>query len=537
MVPAVSTFMIESSVWRSVFQKLIYNETTTGSPEGIMRILGFVHLYTASGIHIYAFLSFMEKIAEITGLPKWFLRTLSYFIVLLMWDLQQFRIAFARPLITFFIRKLAQEKGMKWRVFYPLVITFALDLILNIDSGRLHYYLAVSGGLLAAELFESGMMNHVSMAFGSWAFTAVVDLCQYHEIAWMTPLYSLITIPVISIILYPLSVIGILFSPHSLSWIEFAWQEFIDFVLLLPAQGLTFSVISTRTLMLSLAMSVGLMVYLYFVKVRRLQFYGLVSLVILAILVRVSSPQLLNDSRLVQLDVKQGDGLLIEKHGRVEMIDVGSAKAMKPSDWIHEFSRYGVSEVDAILFTHLDEDHIGAVKVFSNLLPVHCIQTHENHWKSEKGRKLVSYLLEHAADTELSNQSCMQIPKTAWFASSDHRGNGNELMAGSVIEVSPSRAYVALGDADVSQEEKFANVFQQELSSYPHKFWKVSHHGSRFSSGEAFLKVLQPDEVWISVGKHNHYHHPHPSVMARLQELGIPYQRTDEVGDIVVSME
>ena len=106
-------------------------------------------------------------------------------------------------------------------------------------------------------------------------------------------------------------------------------------------------------------------------------------------------------------------------------------------------------------------------------------------------------------------------------------------MAGSVIPLTDHEAYFALGDGDFSQEWEYVHEFSTEIALYPKRIWKVGHHGSKFSSDSGFLKELNPSAFWISVGKHNHYHHPHPLTMERLHELQVPIYRTDEDGDLV----
>ena len=61
---------------------------------------------------------------------------------------------------------------------------------------------------------------------------------------------------------------------------------------------------------------------------------------------------------------------------------------------------------------------------------------------------------------------------------------------------------------------------------------KAGHHGSRTSSGEALLKLVQPRLAFISCGKHNHYGHPSPETLARLKATGAIIFRTDQDGQI-----
>ena len=63
---------------------------------------------------------------------------------------------------------------------------------------------------------------------------------------------------------------------------------------------------------------------------------------------------------------------------------------------------------------------------------------------------------------------------------------------------------------------------------------KISHHGSRTSTSEEFLKEVSPEIAIISVGKNNSYNHPHQEVLEVLSKYGINVLRTDEQGDIKI---
>ena len=60
---------------------------------------------------------------------------------------------------------------------------------------------------------------------------------------------------------------------------------------------------------------------------------------------------------------------------------------------------------------------------------------------------------------------------------------------------------------------------------------KVAHHGSRYSTSEAFLERIRPKEAVISVGENN-YGHPAPEVLERLERFGTAVYQTDQRGDI-----
>ena len=63
---------------------------------------------------------------------------------------------------------------------------------------------------------------------------------------------------------------------------------------------------------------------------------------------------------------------------------------------------------------------------------------------------------------------------------------------------------------------------------------KAAHHGSRTSSGEAFLGQADPQYTVISAGKDNRYGHPHRETLKHLEEAGSGIWQTMEKGQISV---
>jgi beta-lactamase superfamily II metal-dependent hydrolase len=62
---------------------------------------------------------------------------------------------------------------------------------------------------------------------------------------------------------------------------------------------------------------------------------------------------------------------------------------------------------------------------------------------------------------------------------------------------------------------------------------KVGHHGSRGSTGDAWLDALAPQVAVISLGR-NDYGHPAAATLERLRVHGVAVHRTDVEGTITV---
>src|SRR5258708_2008711 len=93
-----------------------------------------------------------------------------------------------------------------------------------------------------------------------------------------------------------------------------------------------------------------------------------------------------------------------------------------------------------------------------------------------------------------------------------------------------SRSFLLTGDMETPLEERLlADGTLQHVDVL-----KVGHHGSKTSSSEPFLDALRPEFAMISDGFQNSFHHPHPSVLARLSAHGSEILRTDRMGLITI---
>ena len=101
-------------------------------------------------------------------------------------------------------------------------------------------------------------------------------------------------------------------------------------------------------------------------------------------------------------------------------------------------------------------------------------------------------------------------------------------------------ALATAGDFDLLITGDMAGQTEQLLAqTYPLpdvEVLVVSHHGSRYSSDESFLRAITPDNAVISVGD-NRYGHPAEETLRRLQAVGATVWRTDQQGSIRIIID
>ena len=111
----------------------------------------------------------------------------------------------------------------------------------------------------------------------------------------------------------------------------------------------------------------------------------------------------------------------------------------------------------------------------------------------------------------------------------------NVLFGGDITEARESRLF--------DEQLLFEALGDDLFDSGPYKvrlretdILKVSHHGSATSSSAAWLGLLRPATAVISCGQGNTYGHPAGAALDRLAAVGADIYRTDELGDIMVTI-
>lgn len=232
--------------------------------------------------------------------------------------------------------------------------------------------------------------------------------------------------------------------------------------------------------------------------------------------------------RVVFLDVGQGDAILISRGSNQVLIDGGRSGATLLAG-IARHVPFWDRTIETVIATHPDADHIGG---FPELFSRYRVRTYLDNGTRSESR--VFSLLETRRDESDAETMLARRDLTVSFPDGGTLTvlypNGQtgfpDANTGSVVSRFSFGETDFLLTGDLPKEERY---FPDPGTA---DVLKVSHHGSKHSTSETFLRLVSPKEAVVSVGP-NSYGHPDTEVLARLSMIGTTVRRTDRFGDIV----
>ncbi len=246
----------------------------------------------------------------------------------------------------------------------------------------------------------------------------------------------------------------------------------------------------------------------------------------------------LNSSQTVAfIDVGQGDSALIrDGAGYDVLLDGGKPEA--GATVVAYLRRQGVGELDAVVASHADSDHIGGLIDVLQANDIRVRQVLYNGYADDtstwrdfvaavqaKGVLLVPVQFPQELDWGKLHVHVLNP------ASGLHDPETNDASLVLLVEYG-AMDYLFTGDIDAAIE---ATVVARG-TPVAAEVLKVTHHGSQYGSSAAFLAAVDPQVGVISVGE-NSYGHPSSATITRLQAAGASVWQTDSSQNILIASD
>ena len=498
--------------------------------------LGIIHLFALSGMQVGFFLGWFRYGLLRLGLPKDYL-----FIVLLPFSLcYGLMTGWTASVLRALVQSLLAEFGIK--KLDNMGITLLLLFLL------LPHYLLTVGGVLSCSyafllcLFDFEDLSSLKKSI----YTSLV--LSLGILPFLTYYYgtfqpvSLILTAIFSIVFdsFLLPVLTVFFALSGLvifSQINplFEWMEsFLTWIQSWIGQPLILGKPSLFQFGLMIAVLI-----LLFDFWKKPQFRICLLMIFGLLMVWVKHP-LTNEVTVV--DVGQGDSIFLRSmKGDTILIDVGGKVTFGTKEKWQESSQTsnaektlipylqarGVSQIDYLVLTHTDTDHIGDLEEVAKCFKIKeiCVSqgalTKPSFVKRLRTIKCPVHTLKAGDKLPMmgSNLQVLYPNKVG-----DGGNNDSIVLYGKLL----GSSFLFTGDLEKEGEEEL-------MASYPNlraSVLKAGHHGSKGSSSEAFLDQLHPSLALVSAGENNRYKHPNDETLERFKQRHIKVLRTDKDGAI-----
>ena len=233
------------------------------------------------------------------------------------------------------------------------------------------------------------------------------------------------------------------------------------------------------------------------------------------------------------IDVGQGSATFLKSGRHAMLIDTGdSDQGTKIQLYL---TKQGVENLDYLVLTHPDADHIGGAPVIITKFGIGqlFLSNYEKDNKTtQKVRDAMQYKGLTASDYQVGDTFALGNASFTILGPAKEYADSNNASIVIMVQNGNNR-FLFTGDCEAEAEADLI-ASGADLSA---DVYLAGHHGSDTASSQAFMDAVSPTYAVISCGEGNSYGHPHAEVLNRFRSMGIQVFRTDEQGSVVAESD
>jgi competence protein ComEC len=547
-------------------QALIFGERRS-IDENILHVyqtLGVVHLIAISGLHV----SLLSASLFLLGIRLGITRETMIHILLFLLPLYIVMAGASPSVVRAGFMTMLVLGGIKFQRTLSLLDTVSIACVIMLIINP--YWLFQTGFQLSfivtlALILSRNILSNYSSFFQQLLVVTLIAqmvsfpviLLNFFEISLISIPANMIFVPVYNFLILPGSVISLFLAEFGP--IGKVIVDFVEISLgLLNSLAERISKISLLTITLGkpsreMMIAYYVVISIFFIsweKQRTLKkILKPIMLVFMIMFIHGLLPYLNPYGEVTMIDVGQGESIFIQLPHRqaVYLIDTGGMVTFsKKESWQNKNNKFeigddvvvpflkskGIRELDKLIITHGDLDHMGDAKTILHHLKVKELIVPIGFLQNELEKDLITFALEKKVNVRaLEEGDYWKVGDTPFYIlSPSSKTIENDKNDGSLViyTILGGHKWLFTGDLGKNGENRL-------IDHYPNlrvDVLKVGHHGSHTSTSPQFLQHIQPKFALISAGQNNRYHHPHKEVIDELNRYDIKIYRTDLHGAI-----
>ena len=402
---------------------------------------------------------------------------------------------------------------------FALLMLLLLDPFASLSVGFWLSFVAVALIFMALNKGDNKERSHKIIHYGKlqwllfWGLAPLLILF-FGRVSLVAPIANLIAVPWVSLWVVPLTLLGVIVLPLSaglagfiLSLAGFGMAGLITVLGWLEALIEPLALVPANDWLLIPA-AAGVALILFYKRWQRtLGIFGLLPLML------ISPPQLREgQARFTLLDVGQGLAAVVETRDHTLVFDTGASYRsgfnFGEAVLVPYLRSRGLDDVDVLIVSHGDNDHIGGAKSLNKEVEIGRIVTSVPEmipWAQSEGCTAGEKWIWNGVEFAMLHPQSLKLPLSE-----------NNLSC--VLQVSTKdNGLLLTGDIEEEAERLISENYGEGLVS---NILVAPHHGSKSSSSQIFVDLVAPEWIIYPVGYRNRYHFPHTSVVARYRQLG-----------------
>ena len=479
------------------------------------QINGISHLFSVSGFHINFITTIIYSYLDrVTYNKKIKYITVDVFLVLYL--LLCNTTSLLRCTVMNILLSINYLLKLNIKKIDIVLLTLILCIIINpfiiYDIGFIYSYTISFFLILYKNKYKTNnkRLKIIYISLISFLVSLPINIYTSYEINFLSIILNIIIVPIVSLILLPLSLLTLIFP--ILDNILYLITSILEKISIYTSNINIFKLILSKP-------SIILIIIYYLIIILILSKNKHYYLILILLIFHKTIPLYNSNLEVVMFDVGEADSMLISTPSKRVNILIDTGRGIDINNIIIYLKSIGISKLNYLIITHGDEDHIGGALYLIDNFKVDNVILNKGDY-TELEVELITHLKNKNIKYTNNINKIPLLGSYMYLLNTKEFSNENDNSIVTYFEYQKYK-FLFMGDSSSKTEEYLINNYNLANIS----FLKVGHHGSNTSSSPLFINKITPKVSLISVGRNNFYHHPSKEVLTNLSNSII--YRTD----------